>query len=88
MGNHRKNIFGPLKYQNPNCALCHKNNRDTWPHVLSMCEHPYLNGLEIAHHNKAVHLNVQTLQANKHTRFYTLTNAGNHNNMSPKNTIP
>ena len=63
MGNHRKNIFWPLKFPNPNCTLCHKNDRVTWPHILSMCEHPYLKGLRIAHHNKAVHLITQTLQA-------------------------
>ena len=48
MGNHKKHIFWPLKFQNPNCTLCHKNDRDTWPHLLSMCEHPYLKGLRIA----------------------------------------
>jgi hypothetical protein len=52
------------------------------------CEPPYLKGLRIARHNKAVHLITQTLQANKHTRYYTLTNAGNHNNMSQEQTIP
>jgi hypothetical protein len=88
MGNHRKNIFWPLKFQNPNCTLCHKNDRDTWPHLLSMCEHPYLKGLRIARHNKAVHLITQTLQANKHTRYYTLTNAGNHNNINQEQIVP
>jgi hypothetical protein len=53
-----------------------------------MCEHPYLKGLRIARHNKAVHLITQTLQANKHTRYYTLTNAGTHNNISQEQTIP
>ena len=38
MGNHKKNIFWPLKFQNPNCTLCHKNDRDTWSHLLSNCE--------------------------------------------------
>ena len=88
MGNHRKNIFWPLKFQNPNCTLCHKNDRDTWPHLLSMCEHPYLKGLRIARHNKAVHLITQTLQANKHTRFYTLTNAGNQQQHAPRTNHP
>jgi len=81
-GNHRKNIFWPLKFPNPNCTLCNKNDRDTWPHLLSVCEHPYLKGLRIARHNKAVQFITQIIQANKHTRYYTLTNAGNHNNMS------
>ena len=56
-------------------------------HLLSMCEHPYLKGLRIAHHNKAVHLITQTLQANKHTR-YTLTNAGNLNNNNQEQIVP
>ena len=80
MGNHRKNTFWLLKFQTPNCTLCHKNNRVTWPHLLSIREHPYLKGLRIARHNKVVHLITQTLQANKHTRYYTLTNACNLNN--------
>ena len=88
MGNHRKNIFWPLTHQNPNCTLCHKNDRDTWPHLLSICEHPYLKGLRIARHNKALHLITQMLQANKNTRFFTLTNAGTLNNTTPEQTIP
>ena len=67
MGNHKKNIFWPLTHQNPNCTLCPHNDRDTWPHILSTCEHPYLKGLRIARHNKAVHLITQTLQAHKNT---------------------
>ena len=88
MGNHRKNIFSPLKFQNPNCTLCHKNDRDTWPHLLSMCEHLYPKGLRIARHNKAVHLITHTLQANKHTQYYTLTNACNFINMNQEQTVP
>ena len=88
MGNHRKNIFWPLKYPNPNCTLCHNQDRDTWPHLLSTCEHPYLKGLRIARHNKATHLITQTLQANKNTRFCTLTNAGNLNNQPQDSTVP
>ena len=53
-----------------------------------MCEHPYLIGLSIARHNKAVHLLTQTLQANKHTRFYTLRNASNLNNMNQEKIVP
>ena len=88
MGNHRKNIFWPITHPNPNCTLCHKNERDTWPHLLSTCEHPFLKGLRIARHNKAVHLLTQTLQANKNTRFFTLTNAGNFNNQPQEQTVP
>ena len=36
-----------------------------------------LKRLRIARHNKVVHLITQTLQANKNTRFFTLTNASN-----------
>jgi hypothetical protein len=34
MDNYMKNIFWPLAHQNPNCTLCHHNNKDTWPHLL------------------------------------------------------
>ena len=88
MGNHNKYIFWPLKYQNPNCTLCHKIDRDTWPHLLSTCENTYLKGLRIARHNKAVHLITQTLQANKNIRFLTMTNAGKFNNNAPEQTVP
>ena len=54
----------------------------------SMCEHPYLKGLRIARHNKAVQPITQTLQANKHTRFYTLTYVGNLNDMNQEQTSP
>ena len=85
MGNHRKTTFWPLAHHNPNCTLCHLNGRAT---PTSTCEHPYLKGLRIARHNKAVHLIIQTLQANKNTRYYTLTNACINNNKSPDQTIP
>jgi hypothetical protein len=82
-----KNILWPLTHQHPNHTLCHKNERDTWPHLLSICEHPYLKGFIIARHNKAVHLITQTLQANKNTRFFTLTNAGHLNKHPQEQTI-
>jgi hypothetical protein len=88
MGNHIINIFWPLKFQNPNCTLCDKHDRDTWPHLLSMCKHPYLKGLRITRHNKAVHLITQTLRVNKHIRCYTLTNTGNLNNINQEQTVP
>ena len=83
MGNHRKIIFGPLTHPNPKCTLCHLNDKDTWPYLLSTCEHSYLKGIRIAQHNKAVYLITQTLQANKNTRFFTLTNASNLDNKPP-----
>ena len=88
MGTHRKNIFWPLRYPNSNCTLCRTNDRDTWPHLLSTCEHPYLKGLRIARHNKTTHLIAQVLQANKNTRFFTLTNAGHLPNQPQEQTIP
>ena len=87
MGNHRKNVFWPNTHLNPNCTLCHKNDRDTWPHLLSLCEHPYLKGLRISKYDKAIHLITQTLQANKNTRYFTLTNAGKINNKPSDQTI-
>jgi hypothetical protein len=88
MGNHRKNIFGPLKYQNPNCTLCRTNDRDTWPHLLSTCEHPYLKGLRIARHNKAAHLIAHTLQGDNKTKqfqigFLNVYARKNHANAKP-----
>ena len=88
VGNHKEHIFWPLKHKNPNCTLCHKNDRDTWPHLLSTCENPYRKGLRIARHNKVVHLITRTLQANKNTWFFTLTNACKLNNKTPEQTIP
>ena len=88
MGNRRKNIFWPLTHQNPNCTLCPRNDMDTWPHILSTCEHPYLKGLRIAIHNKTLYLITQTLQAHKNNHFFTLTNAGHLNNNPPEQIIP
>lgn len=87
MGNHRKNLFWPFQYQNPNCTLCQSNDRDTWPHLLRTCKNPYLKGLRITRHNKAIHLITQTLQANKNTKFFTMINTGNLNNQLPDHTI-
>ena len=56
MGNCRMNIFWPLIHLYPNSTPCQHNDKDTWPHLLLTCEHPYLKGLRIARHNKAVHL--------------------------------
>jgi hypothetical protein len=88
MGNHRKNIFWPLTHPNPNCTLCPNNEIDTWPHLLSTCPNPHIKKLRIARHNKAVHQIVHTLQSNKNTRFYTLTNAGNQNSKPQDITVP
>ena len=84
MGNHRKHIFWPNLYPNPNYTLCPNNAIDTWLHLLSTCSKPHIKGLHIACHNKAVH----TLQTSKHTRYYTLVNAGHQNSRSQDNTVP
>jgi len=88
MGDHRKHVFWPLTHQNLNCTLCHKNDGDTWPHLLSSWENPYLRGLRIARHDKAVHLITHTLQANKNIKFFRLANARKINNKIPDQTIP
>ena len=88
MGNHRKHVFWPPTHQNLNCTLCHKNDGDTWPHLLSTCENSYLKGLRVARHDKAIHLITHTLQANKNTRFFRLANARKINNKIPNQTIP
>ena len=82
-----KNNFWPLTHKNPNCTLCQRSDRDTWPHLLSTCEHPYLKGLRIARHNKAVHLITHTLQTHKNTWYLTLTNACHPNNTPREQTI-
>ena len=79
MRNHTKTIVWPRTYQNPNCTLCHNNDKDTWPHLLLTCESPYIKGLRIARHNKAVHLITQALQRQQKYRFFTLINPGNLN---------
>lgn len=81
--NCRINIFWPFTHPNPNWILCFKNDRDTWPHLLSTCDNQHLEGLKISIYNKVVHLIVQTLQANKFTRFFTLINACTHANAPP-----
>ena len=37
MGKHEKNLFWPQLFPNPNYILCHSNDKDTWPHLLSLC---------------------------------------------------
>ena len=88
MGNHRKHIFWPNLYPNPNCTLCSNNIIDTWPHLLSTCSNSHMKGLRIAHHNKAVHQSVHRLQSNKHTRYYTLVIVGHQNVIPQDNKIP
>ena len=88
MGNHRKHIFWPNMYPNPNCTLCPNKALDTWPHILSTCSNQHSKRLRIARHNKAIHQIGRTLQSSRHTRCYTLINAGNQNLIPQDNTIP
>ena len=90
MGNHRKkkNLFWPHIYTNPNCTLCPRNDKDTWPHLLSLCENKFLKGLWIARHNIAVHQVTNLLKSSIHTRHFTLTNARTINSTPQGNTIP
>ena len=74
--------------QTSNCTLCPNNTIDTWPHLLSTCSNPHIKGLCIARHNKAIHQIIHKLQSIKHTRYYTLINAGNQNSRPQDNTIP
>ena len=88
MGNHRKHIFWPNIYPNPNCTLCLDKALDTWPHILSTCSNQHLKGLCVARHNKAIHQIARTLQSSRHTRYYPLINASKHNSRPQDNTIP
>ena len=64
-----------------------KNDRDTWPHLISMCEHPYLKGLRIALHNNAVHLITQNITSQQ-AHPITLINACNLNNTNQQQIVP
>ena len=48
MGNHQKNILRPLRYPNPSCTLSMNDKIDMWPHVLSTCTCPHIEGLHVA----------------------------------------
>lgn len=39
MCKHRKNLSWPQKFTNPNCTLCQNKDKDTWQHLLSLCNH-------------------------------------------------
>lgn len=49
MGNHRKHLFWPTKLPTPFCTLCppHTQQRDTWPHLLAICNRPVIHRLRI-----------------------------------------
>ena len=54
--------------------------------LLGLVGHPHHSHALALHSNP--NLITHALQANKYTRFYTLTNAGHLNNKPPENTIP
>ena len=54
MGNTQKHLFWPSRYSNPNCGICHSNEKDTWLHVLLRCTNPIIHGLIVQRHNKVV----------------------------------
>lgn len=53
MGNNReKPLLVPYTY--PKCTLSHKNGKDTWAHLLSLCKNKFLKRLITTRHNDAV----------------------------------
>ena len=85
--NHRKNLSWPHTHTNPNCTLCQMNDKDTWPHLLSLCNNKFLKSLRIARHNVDAHQVTNLLKSNLCTRHLTLINAGNQHGNHQKNTI-
>ena len=85
--NHRKNLSWPHTHTNPNCTLCQMNDKDTWPHLLSLCNNKFLKSLRIARHNVDAHQVTNLLKSNLCTRHLTLINAGNQHGSHQKNTI-
>ena len=80
MGNHRKNMFLPIMHPIPNCALGPSNDSDNWARLLSTSTDQHIKRLQIAQNNKAIHLVLQTINANKDTWFFALANARTINN--------
>jgi hypothetical protein len=70
----RRTCFGP-KFITPNCTLCYSNDKNTWPHLLSLCENKVLKGFQIARHNAVVYQITNLLKSCIHTRHCTLKNA-------------
>ena len=88
MKNHRKNIFKPHKFTNPKCTLYQNDDKDTWPHLLSLCNHKFFKALKIARHNIATHQLINLLKSCIHTKHYTLTNIGNKGDLPHDSTTP
>jgi hypothetical protein len=48
MGNHGENLVWPQTYTSPSSTLSQNNNKDTWQHLLSLCNNQFLKSLIIA----------------------------------------
>ena len=81
-------IFWPHTHPNPNCTLRQMNDKDTWPHLLSLYNNKFLKGLTIARHNAVAHQLTDLLKSNLFTRHLTLVNVGNQHGNLQDNTIP
>lgn len=86
MGNHRKNLIWRQSYTNPNCTLCYNNDKDTWSHLLSLCNNKFLKALRIAKHNDMTYQLTNLLKSNERT--LTLISAGKQHDNQQANTIP
>ena len=87
MGNHRENLLWPHIRPNPNFTLCQVNDKDTWPHLLSLCNNKFLKGLRIARYNVVAHQLTNLLKSNVYTRNCTPINASNQHGNHQDNTI-
>ena len=87
MGNTQKHLFSPTKYPNPNCEICHLQEKDIWLHVLLKCNNPIIHCLIVQKHNKAVWEIHKLLLSNPITRSYTIMNASKFMNSPLDNTV-
>jgi ribonuclease HI len=88
VGNLRKTIIWPERFQNPLCTMCNLRELDTCHHLLGRCTHPIIHGIRITRHNKVVWKLHTLFLKHRHSRYYMLMNAGKNNNQPPDNTVP
>ena len=88
IGNTCKHLFWPTKCPNPNCEVCHLQEKDTWVHVLFKCNNHIIHGFIVQRYNKVVWEIHKLLLSNPITRCYTIMNAGKFMSSSPDNTVP
>ena len=75
MCNHGKISFDYNTDTNPKCTLVWwDNDRDIWPHLLSLCNNKFLKGLRIAKRDAATYQLTNLLKSCVHTRHLTLIN--------------